>query len=519
MAGKRVDPPKLKDGDDYDEWAREIEIWQIVTEVPVEKQGALIYLSLEGQARECCKSVETSKLKGQNGVGEIMGKLKELFAKDSEQAAFLAYEQFETYMRPAEKTMVEFINEWERRYAKIKEKKMELPDGVLAYRLLKSANVSDIQQTMVRTSITKLSVEQVKRQLKAVHDTIISSQPSSVPDPPIKLEPVYTCEQEEEESETYYTSGYGRGGRGRFQGRDQRSQPWNNRPSSNNHRAGYSRGNGNRGKHSGNRGGYNSRERGEENKDAAKPKRQINPPDRTGNPSKCAVCHSILHWASECPHREENITMFTKGIKEEYSNTFVRETFNSAVLDSGCSKTVCGRVWYDCYIDSLTDGDLQKVVENDSTNSFKFGSGQSFRSMKKVKVPARIGSMSISIETDIVDTEIPMLLSQNSMKKAKAKLNFGEDTVEMFGEKIKLNFTTSGHYMIDLNPKRIEREMKEISLISIEDADQDKQFRMAKKLHTQFGHPRSERLVDLVKDAGVESQRFLKTSCCHRGKL
>ena len=30
---------------------------------------------------------------------------------------------------------------------------------------------------------------------------------------------------------------------------------------------------------------------------------------------------------------------------------------------------------------------------------------------------------------------MPMLLSQNSMKKAKAKPNFGNDTIEMFEEK------------------------------------------------------------------------------------
>ena len=39
--------------------------------------------------------------------------------------------------------------------------------------------------------------------------------------------------------------------------------------------------------------------------------------------------------------------------------------------------------------------------------------------------------------------EIPMLKSQNSMKKAKAKPNFGNDTIEMFGGKIDINFPTS----------------------------------------------------------------------------
>ena len=42
----RIDPPLLKDGDDYDEWAREVKIWQLVTETDKAKQEALVYLSL-----------------------------------------------------------------------------------------------------------------------------------------------------------------------------------------------------------------------------------------------------------------------------------------------------------------------------------------------------------------------------------------------------------------------------------------------------------------------------------------
>ena len=44
MAGKHVNPPKLKDGDDYGEFDQEIEICQIVTDVPVVKQEALIFI-------------------------------------------------------------------------------------------------------------------------------------------------------------------------------------------------------------------------------------------------------------------------------------------------------------------------------------------------------------------------------------------------------------------------------------------------------------------------------------------
>ena len=492
MAGKRIDPPKLKDGDDYEEWAREIEIWQIVTDVPKDKQGALIYLSLEGQARQCCKSISTDKLKGDGGVTELMKKLEELFAKDSEQAAFTAYEQFETFMRPTEMEMVDFINEWDRRYAKITEKKMELPDGVLAYRLLKSANVSDICQTMVRTSISKLSLDEVKRQLKAVHDKTISSVDSKKAG--IKVEPSFTCDSEECD-DVYYT--------------------YNNRGARGNRSRGRGRGRG-RGNSSGQyqRQVADKSQQPERNETTAKGEKQevgrkknsVNPPDRTGNVSKCAICHSIMHWASQCPHNDDDecVTLFTsKAIESEYAKDFLSETFNAAVLDSGCSKTVCGEEWFNSYMNSLKKEDVDKIEEKQSASQFRFGNGNAFKSIKKVTVPAKIGSKNIQIETDVIKTDIPMLLSKSSMKTANAKIDFLTDKVEMLGEQIDLKFTSSGHYVIDLHPADLEEIKGNIALFNLTEAT-------AKKIHTQFGHARSERLKKLVTDAGVKDEKFLK---------
>ena len=38
------------------------------------------------------------------------------------------------------------------------------------------------------------------------------------------------------------------------------------------------------------------------------------------------------------------------------------ESWYVAVLDSGASKTVCGRVWLDSYIDSLSEGQKANIV-------------------------------------------------------------------------------------------------------------------------------------------------------------
>ena len=120
----------FKDGDDFYEWEREIEIWTMVTDIPEDKQAAAIYLSLEGKARECCKSIKADELKGNAGKVKLMDKLKELYAVDNEQRIYQAYEEFENYARPTTGTMTDFLNEWERRYNQLKAREIVLPPAV-----------------------------------------------------------------------------------------------------------------------------------------------------------------------------------------------------------------------------------------------------------------------------------------------------------------------------------------------------------------------------------------------------
>ena len=122
MAGKRCDPPTLSDDVDFDEWEREIQIWQIATDVEKGKQGARIYLSLQGKARENCKNIDVTSLQGDNGVKVLLDKLRALYAKDEAQVLFQIIEEFETYQRPDSLDIKDFLNEWDRKYEKCKAK-------------------------------------------------------------------------------------------------------------------------------------------------------------------------------------------------------------------------------------------------------------------------------------------------------------------------------------------------------------------------------------------------------------
>ena len=181
MAGKRrCDPPVLSDDVEFEEWEREIKIWQLATDVEKSKQGARIYLSLEGKARENCKSIEIKDLGGENGVAVLIEKLKKLYGKDEAQVLFKIIEDFESYQRPVDVDVKDFLNEWERRYDKCLKKKATWQDNVLAYKLLKAANLNEDKQLLIRATISSLSVEEVKKQIRAVFDRTASQvNPSS----------------------------------------------------------------------------------------------------------------------------------------------------------------------------------------------------------------------------------------------------------------------------------------------------------------------------------------------------
>ena len=107
------------------------------------------------------------------------------------------------------------------------------------------------------------------------------------------------------------------------------------------------------------------------------------------------------------------------------------ETLGSAVLDSGASSTVCGTKWYKCFLETLTDAQKKKIVKRKGVKTFKFGDGNKLNSLYKVILPCVIADIEVSIITDVVNSDIPLLLSKDAMKKAGTCLNFEDDTVMM----------------------------------------------------------------------------------------
>ena len=146
------------------------------------------------------------------------------------------------------------------------------------------------------------------------------------------------------------------------------------------------------------------------------------------------------------------------------------------------------------------------VKETSTNTKFKFGDGAECVSKSLVKLPVVIGNVKGSIETNVVENEIPMLLTQKSLKSAGCNLDFTTDTATLLRQNIKLTKTNTGHYCVPLS-KYILGTTSDTKIVlhtnCLEGLTIPQKKQKALKLHKQFSHASKEKLCKLVKDQMV----------------
>ena len=479
--------PTFTEGDDIDTWIYELEMWKIVTDLDVKKHGPVVLLCLNEKMRHNCSSLTKEELNADDGLDKLIEKIKSLYGKNKEQEEFVAYEKWVNFKRPSEMNIRDYVNQFELLNTKLLKKKIVLPTSVLAYQVLQNANLPSDKVNLIRATVKSVKYEDMVEQIKAVYDNCCIEE-LNVKELDIKVD----------ENETLYNSSFQKRGRSWTRGRS-RGNNFNNRGSW--------------------RGNSNDNWRGGNSRDGVK----RNALDATGNPKKCNICESIYHYANECPVKV-NVQLYTIQLftEEEMSDCYLEqmcfETQASALVDTGCRSTVCGVKWLNDYR-KMVNEELIIVTDKAPKKKFKFGNGKCFSSIQTVNIPFEIAGLKGFVNTDVIDCKVPLLLSKESMKSAKSKLDFNNDTIEMFGHEIKLNQTSSGHYcipLLDENSVMLKRSILSatkgnLSLLVDEDTAESDIKKMAHKLHNQFGHPaQSEKLKILLRDAGIVEERLMK---------
>ena len=130
---------------------------------------------------------------------------------------------------------------------------------------------------------------------------------------------------------------------------------------------------------------------------------------------------------------------FTGYNKREISQLDI-DARNCAVLDSACSSTACGEMWLNnsYYLDSLSEEDRKRVTNFKTVgkNTLKSGGGEPLESKAEYNLSGIIAGKEVTIRTDVVHSDIPLLLSRGAMKTAGFKMNLENGTANIFEKPI-----------------------------------------------------------------------------------
>ena len=211
--------------------------------------------------------------------------------------------------------------------------------------------------------------------------------------------------------------------------------------------------------------------------------RKMNPKGRDGKITRCNGCGSIFHYIVNCPekrtnaHNHQTQSKFKKPEEtafienEEASETsetidmvtfglstgleLVAETGTCGILDSACSKSVCGHVWLDNFLAKMTESDRKNVRYRESNTNVLFGDMKTQQAVFEVTLPVCIAGRRGTLTADVIEGSLPLLVGRSAMKRAGCRLDMITDEAVLLGDRIKLQCTKSGHYLLPLSERTI----------------------------------------------------------------
>ena len=481
-------------------------MWRTVSEeTDDKKQGVLLIMNMADKASDLLiDEADTS-------VSKLLEKLDGIYESDND--LMDQFDQFYKFRRGKEQTMKEYIHFYESKVAKLRTGGLEMPDLVHSYLIVEGAQLSDNDKRIAKATCNTKTLKDAKSALLRLTDTNTNSGSM------LETSKIQVKEEQEinfygghlEEEEVLYNRDK----------RNQRPRPPFNQTQRNvsfsrecygcgdtNHvirdcphvrelrQRMQSRNRGSNNNRS-SRGGYNTT--------------YVCSPEDTQFIDQFEQCNI----GNDTLNDDQDIRpiFFQSHVGSEIETVLlVDETINKAVLDCGASRTVCGTEWYTIYLDSLPEKVRKAITERSSDTMFKFGVGM-MRASKRVTIPVTICDRDIRLEVDVVDTDIPLLVSLQTMKKLGMNIDFETDMAKIGDKVFTLETTSTGHYAMSLSrekdPSYINLVTFEI-LSSVAEPGSVGAKKKALKLHKRFAHAGSGRLIKLLKNAEMLDRELEK---------
>ena len=476
----RNKPPKFLPGKDYKAWKTKTEIWLgLDADLPKKDQAPLIrlYSFDEHPAAEAAvEHLTLDELANDDGLKALWLKLDQNFLEDALDELYSSFRDVFEYTRNKQESVLQYIVNFEHKWDKMATGcgQTGLAPELKGSFLLYNANLSQNDRNIILASVTSLKYADMKSTMKRVFNKQNPGREVDVAESSGEIA-FYTNRNKYNKS-NYQSSQY----------RDIRrvSSPHHKR---NNKDGGYSsyEHRSSKAEH------FRPRV---QSKIVSNP-RKLNPRQKNGKISLCIKCHSNEHWIAKCPHKDDpnyvrkpkssrvyhgehhqtpefshsrdqqddevyerrsdyydydeygmdysdyssvDEEVYVVLMSDENGKIAIPDSSETATIDTACSKVVMGLECFNGFYKKLPEEYSQQIIfdENGSNTVFQFGDGKKVQSIGRATIPIRIGDTDLMLTTEVVQRNIPLLLSKKFLKKAEAVLDMKDDTVIMFGQNI-----------------------------------------------------------------------------------
>ena len=485
---RTFEPPAfISESKSYSTYKNDLYMWSRITSVPAKNQAEVVVYGLEGHPSGIKEKITVNigdKIKdADDGIDQLVKYLDSIYKEDEMASAWGKYKNFQKVVRSEDTLVNHFIAEFEKEYMLAKTAGCEYSDTLLGFRLLEATKLTEMDEKFVLTVIdfssakTKQDLfEQMKASLKKFQGrTLVSTGGERA-----RFDPALVAEV----TQVLVAQGWKKP-RGRIRS--------NTDP--------------------GERNTYKGRK---------------NPLGADGKAKKCFGCGSEYHMLDKCDKKKDSSKNNTKvefGMVSacvqlddtevtDLSNhelvmiadtveqicLMVEEAGEQGVLDSACSKTVAGLIFINRYIIRLPEHMKNVIADGQPSKTvYQFGGGEQRISLRRIKLPAWIGKTKLTIETEIVDADIPLLIGANSLEKSKAVLDFCNMKAKFFSTEVDMVKVSTGHFCISLLPETFETPVdepySEEQVLHAVTNTQELAYKELQKLHHLYGHTTVEKLL------------------------
>ena len=145
----RINPPVFSKTKGYERFKQELLAWDKVTDLDVKKRGITVLLTSIPDSEETGvkdgvfdNTELMTDLEKETGLAKLVQFLDKQLGKDDLADSLEKFEDFEAFKRESGQSVSEYISKFDFKYSKIAKLQMALPSPILAFMLLRKANIT-----------------------------------------------------------------------------------------------------------------------------------------------------------------------------------------------------------------------------------------------------------------------------------------------------------------------------------------------------------------------------------------